>query len=182
MKKKNHFGKKVNGLSKKLLLETNDYLIYQDEWNETILQEKERESVLIVALKENHIILIKQYRSGIDEFIIQLPGGGVKKGETIVEAAKRELLEETGFIAESFDYLGYMYPFPSVGNSITHYMFTNDIISKKEQQLEENENIQVELIPIPQLMNQLSSEDGLDSELMFGISRALFQKKLSWKF
>lgn len=71
---------------------------------------KEEDTVCILALtKDNEVILAKQFRPGPEEILLELPGGGIDKGETPKEAAERELLEETGyqgkiqFVAKALD-------------------------------------------------------------------------------
>jgi ADP-ribose pyrophosphatase len=55
--------------------------------------------VLIVATDENNYLLLEhQYRRGVDDFVYELPAGWIKKDETPIQAAKRELKEETGVI------------------------------------------------------------------------------------
>jgi ADP-ribose pyrophosphatase len=58
----------------------------------------EPDVVAIVALTpDDDVILVREYRPGPEELLLELPGGAVEAGEDIVEAARRELLEETGF-------------------------------------------------------------------------------------
>ncbi|MFC1645141.1 NUDIX hydrolase [Patescibacteria group bacterium] len=65
----------------------------------------ERSGALVVALTEdNKVILAKQYRPGPDEIIAELPGGLIDEGEEPVEAAARELLEETGYQAGKVEF------------------------------------------------------------------------------
>lgn len=95
--------------------------IYKDEWLSFYQDEIEypngmkgtqtwidrTDGVGIVAVtKENKILLIKQYRYVINEYSWEIPGGGIDKGETTTDAAKRELNEETGIIAEEFYKIG----------------------------------------------------------------------------
>src|SRR5512144_2241852 len=54
--------------------------------------------VAVVALtKHEEVLLIKQYRHGLGKILIELPGGGAEEGEEPLAAARRELLEETGY-------------------------------------------------------------------------------------
>lgn len=59
---------------------------------------KEGPVVCVLALtKEKQVILAKQYRPGPGEILLELPGGGIEKGEIPKQAIERELLEETGY-------------------------------------------------------------------------------------
>jgi 8-oxo-dGTP pyrophosphatase MutT (NUDIX family) len=56
------------------------------------------DEVMVFALtKHQEVVLIKQYRHGVQKAIVELPGGSVDEGESPLEAAKRELMEETGY-------------------------------------------------------------------------------------
>lgn len=62
--------------------------------------------VCILALtSENRVILAKQFRPAQERILLELPGGGSEKGESFEEAAKRELLEETGYSGD-FEFVG----------------------------------------------------------------------------
>lgn len=62
------------------------------------------DGVMIIPItKEGEIVLIKQYRPVISDYIYELPAGIIDPGETIEEAARRELFEETGLKASSYE-------------------------------------------------------------------------------
>ena len=63
-------------------------------------------AVMHVRATDGRLITLKQYRHGVGDVCLALPGGGVEKGEGPVDAAKRELLEETGYVAENWRSLG----------------------------------------------------------------------------
>ena len=55
------------------------------------------DGVMIIPItKEGEIVLIKQYRAPIDDYLYEFPAGMVDPGEDFIEAGKRELFEETG--------------------------------------------------------------------------------------
>jgi ADP-ribose pyrophosphatase len=65
---------------------------------------REGETVAILALTpEREVVLARQFRPGPEEVLLELPGGGLEEGESPLEAAGRELLEETGHAGELQD-------------------------------------------------------------------------------
>src|SRR5512146_2977972 len=61
---------------------------------------------VVAVTGEGRVLLIRQYRAGIRELTIEVPGGTVDPGETPIEAARRELLEETGYTSEDWTAIG----------------------------------------------------------------------------
>src|SRR5438132_1011204 len=59
------------------------------------------------------VALVRQFRHGLDDIVLEIPSGIVDAGETELEAARRELEEETGYVAESWQYLGFVHPNPA---------------------------------------------------------------------
>lgn len=71
--------------------------------------------VNVVALTtEGQLLLVEQWRHGTGERTLEVPGGMVDLGESAEEAARRELLEETGFEAETFEAIGCVEPNPAI--------------------------------------------------------------------
>jgi len=68
--------------------------------------------VVILALKDKKILFVKQFRYPMKEVLIELPAGKLEKGEEPFSAAKRELEEETGYCANRWTDLGYVYTSP----------------------------------------------------------------------
>jgi len=67
---------------------------------------KKNEGITICPLtKKGRLVLIRQYKQGVDDFVIEFPAGNID-GEDKAEAARRELLEETGYCAEKIILLG----------------------------------------------------------------------------
>lgn len=63
-------------------------------------------AVVIVPQLEEKLVLVRQYRPALDEWIIEFPAGTLERGEDPRKCAERELLEETGYKADKLVYLG----------------------------------------------------------------------------
>src|SRR5579864_3272082 len=90
--------------------------------------------VSIVALTENNeTYLVKEYDYVLDSIGIKVPTGEVDEGESPLQAAKRELLEETGCVSENWVSLGLIQPFTTIIKSPTSLFFARDVIEKLDQ-------------------------------------------------
>lgn len=100
--------------------------------------------VNIVALTEdNRVILVRQYRHGVEESVLEIPGGVIDEGEDSLTAAKRELLEETGYRFNSFEMLCDLFPNPATSNNITTTYLARGGKKVQEQELDSQEDIEV---------------------------------------
>lgn len=78
--------------------------------------------VNVVALtKSDEVVLIEQFRHGTEEITLEIPGGMIDAGENAETAARRELLEETGYAADEFVYLGRTRPNPAIQNNWIYF-------------------------------------------------------------
>jgi len=126
---------------------------------------KEGSVVAILALDtSNRIILTKQYRPGPDAIIDELPGGGINKEESALDAAKRELKEETGYESESWIKLGT--PLECAYSTIErHAYLAKDCMQTSEQKLDDTEFIEVVNKPLEEFLDQLKSGECTDPEV-----------------
>ena len=89
--------------------------------------------VNVVAVTDrDEVLLIRQYRHGIESETIEIPGGCIDRAETPLEAAKRELLEETGYVSDDWSCIGEVTPNPAIQNN-TCYTFLA-VGSRKERE------------------------------------------------
>lgn len=97
--------------------------------------------VVILAERNGNILLVKQYRYPAQSALYELPAGKLdKKNESIIDAAKRELEEETGFIAKNWESLGYVMPTPGFCTEKLYLFYATDLV-QTEQNPEEGEII-----------------------------------------
>ncbi|MET0635074.1 MAG: NUDIX hydrolase [Chitinophagaceae bacterium] len=115
--------------------------------------------VTAVALTEdNKVIMEVQYRHGLGQTGIEIPGGCVDDDDVDYEAAiRRELLEETGYTFDSVEALGLTSANPSTNSNLMYMFLARGGKKVSQQQLDPNEEITVELISIDELKELVRS-------------------------
>jgi ADP-ribose pyrophosphatase len=82
-------------------------------------------AVMMAVDEKKRILLVRQYRLPTGKYLWELPAGKVDEGETPLEAAKRELIEETGYRAKKWEKLSSFFPSPGfVAERMTIYLAT----------------------------------------------------------
>lgn len=121
------------------------------------------ESVSIVAISaDGKILVTKEYRHAIGSHVTGFAGGSVDESETAQEAAKRELLEETGCTASSFEVIGSCYPLPGILAQKMTIVLARDARKIHEARLQASEVIESGFIPIHELNSLLQKGGCID--------------------
>lgn len=98
---------------------------------------------MIGLTAENTILFVRQYRHGAHDIFVELPAGVVEEGEDPQEAAKRELLEETGYAFKDIHYVCKLYANPATSNNLTYTYVLTGGVKIQEQELDASEDIEV---------------------------------------
>lgn len=115
-------------------------------------------SIVILALQETgtarspRVLLERQYRHAAGQRLWELPAGSLEPGENKLAAAKRELLEETGFTARSWQRALFFYVSPGFLNESMEVFLARDL-KKGQAQPEDDERIAVRFFPLPQAIH-----------------------------
>lgn len=99
--------------------------------------------VVVIPEDGENFLLVKQFRHGEGALSIEFPGGVIDKGESPEEAARRELLEETGCIAGNLTKLGSMNPNPALFSNHVHVFLAQNLQKTGTQHLDHDEYINV---------------------------------------
>ena len=97
------------------------------------------------------VVLIRQFRFGIREITLEIPGGLVEPSDSPEEAARRELREETGYREDKLIPLGVVHPNPAIQNNVCHTFLASDVLHVGELIQDEREDIEVVLRPLSEI-------------------------------
>ena len=112
----------------------------------------------VVALNSNlDSLMVRQYRFGIERCTLETPGGMVDPGEEPLAAAKRELIEETGYVSDDWSYLGCVEPNPAFHPHLCHHYLARNVKQVAEPDLGDGEAIDVEFCSLAELKEAMQA-------------------------
>ncbi|MBU1044388.1 MAG: NUDIX hydrolase [Candidatus Omnitrophica bacterium] len=127
-------------------------------------------AVLIVPLvNKNKIIMLRQYRPVIEQYLYELPAGTLEVNEAAVCCAKRELIEETGYTAKKIKKIGQIYPCPGYSTEKIIF-FTAEDLSFSEKQLEKDEIIKSSIYTKEQIKKLFKQGKIVDAKTICALS------------
>lgn len=99
--------------------------------------------VILAFLDDGRLLFERQYRYPLRQVFLELPAGKIDPGEAIIDTGRRELLEETGYVAASWEYLGVMHPCIGYSDERIEIFEARGLYLAGEKQLDHNEFLDV---------------------------------------
>ena len=146
-------------LSRKTIIDNKFLKVYEDEVelpNGHIIPdysviEKQSFSMVVALDKDNNVITIDEYKYAIGKTIHTLPAGCFNTGESPLETAKRELMEETGYSGGIWEDLGEYYEYPSKDSHVVRFFKATGVERTSHMSHETTENIALRVINLEKL-------------------------------
>lgn len=110
---------------------------------------------IIAFNKSGETVMIEQFRHGTEEMNLELPGGMIDEGEEAEAAARRELLEETGYSSGRWILLGKSHPNPAIQNNTIYHYLALDCEETGETAFDQHESIVTKLLPLNDVMRSI---------------------------
>jgi len=122
----------------------------------------------VIAYYQDKLILVKQFRTGANKVLYELPAGLVEDGEDPSKCAARELEEETGYRAKSLEKICQFYTSPGFTDEILHLYLATDLI-ESEQNMDEHEFVEVEEMTLSEVKEKLEAAEFKDAKTIIGL-------------
>jgi ADP-ribose pyrophosphatase len=114
-------------------------------------------AMVIPVTPDGQVVMIRQYRHGVREVVLEIPGGVLEPGEAVEVGAARELREETGYDFESIRVLGRLLPNPSTNTARLHVALAEGCRLQNKQELDPMEQIETVLRPLSEIPAMIAS-------------------------
>ncbi len=168
-------------LKKNLIFDGKIVKLYVDEVSTATNNLATREYVhhnggaAILAVKDNKILLIKQFRYPYQKEIYELPAGKIELGEDPYNTAIRELEEECGLKADSLKDLGYIYPTCGYSDEVI-YLYLADKFIPTSTHFDPDEDITSFWFTKDEVLDMINKNTIVDAKTIVAIYKYLFNK------
>jgi ADP-ribose pyrophosphatase len=128
-------------------------------------------AVAVPILDNGYVVMVRQFRYPIQQHLLELPAGKLSAGEDPLHCAIRELEEETGYRAASWQKLSAIYTTPGFCSEQLHIFLARGVRqSDKGQSLEEGEfTITVEIVPLQHAIDMIVHQEIVDGKTICGL-------------
>jgi ADP-ribose pyrophosphatase len=107
---------------------------------------------VVAVTPEKRIVLVRQFRFGSDALSLEVPGGMIEAGEDPVEAAVRELSEETGYGGGKATLLGSVRPNPAIQDNRCHFVLVDGAVPTAPMDWDDDEEIEVSTVAVAEVL------------------------------
>ncbi|HOF10463.1 MAG TPA: NUDIX hydrolase [Opitutaceae bacterium] len=101
---------------------------------------------------DGRLVLVRQFRYGINDFSLEVPGGVIEDGEDPVVAGLRELAEETGYAGGAARLLGSVHPNPAIQDNRCHAVLADGVMRAGALAWDEDEEMEVVTAPVDDVL------------------------------
>ncbi len=130
-------------------------------------------TAIVPLLDDNTVIMERQYRHPVREYLFEIPAGTLDPGETALACAQRELEEETGYVADEFIELGKVHILPAYSNELIHVYLARGL-SISKQNLDPDEIINVVECPLDEALQMIETGRITDALTILALHRAFY--------
>jgi ADP-ribose pyrophosphatase len=127
------------------------------------------ECVVVVAIDaDKKVLLVKQYRLPVQKDLLELPAGGIEGDEEPVDAVRREMQEETGYLPKKIESLGGFYSSPGYCTEYLHLFLATDLMPSQLYD-EDTQSITLVRVPVTDIPELIRSGDICDAKSVAGL-------------
>jgi ADP-ribose pyrophosphatase len=123
---------------------------------------------IVPVTDDGRVILVRQYRYPVEEILLEIPAGKLDRDENPEDCARRELEEETGFIAGRLEKLTSFYTAPGFSNEKIHLYLARELV-QVVQKLDGDEFIDVEFYSAAELKELVAANAVKDAKTLLGL-------------
>jgi ADP-ribose pyrophosphatase len=113
-------------------------------------------AAMVPLFDDGRILIERQFRYPLKQEFIEIPAGKIDPGETSLQTAQRELIEETGYRAEQWAFMTRIHPAIGFADELIDIYLCKDLV-KTEQKLDAGEFVELEVVTLGWLMDQLKA-------------------------
>ena len=133
---------------------------------------------IIAVTKDHQIVMERQYRYGANSTNFEIPSGVMEEGETPLEAAKRELMEETGYGGGEWEQIMTLSGNPTMMTNMNHCFLATGVEKVSDQHLDETEVLEVFLKSREEVLSLLDHNEMIHPLMVAPLLKCFMERKI----